>query len=1052
MVDVTDLQPSAAPLGPRQRLVLARSSDHAAGPLLVVGGPGTGKTATLVEVVAQLVGSGRQLSEVLVLAPTRPLAQKLRNRVMQRIGGAQVAPRVMTAHAFAHAVVRGNQGADDREWSLLTAPEQEFRLREMLAGHDTSGWPVDVRNAATTRSFAGEVRAATARVRQLGLDPTDIQVLADASGRQEWRVLGEFMAEYLDVVDATASMDYAELVHRARLVMTEPEAAARVVAGTPFVLVDDFTELDLSQVQLLADLVTAGARIIAFADPTTSVFGFRGAAALPLRQFEAVFSGAGALAERISLVQDHQRASAITTACAKVAARLPRNDEVPLPQPAQGAEEGSVEVMVLDSPGAEIDQVVEVLRLAHLRDGVAWQDMAVITRSHRGGLLALARALTSAGVPVQMAGNDVALREAAAVRPLLLALQVVLALDGGGQASPDDALALLRSPLGGLDSLETRRLGRQLRLLHPGEAASSAEWFARMLADPSLAATVEGGPARRATELSQRLSQAVREMAGGADASRVLWGLWSGSAWATRLQQEALGGGEPAAAANRDIDAVRALFDLAGRDTGITGARAIRMVLEEIEGHEIPSDTAREADISNRGVQLLTAHRAKGLRWPLVVVTQVQEGTWPATRRRGSILEIDRLTRHGLAEPEPFSHLIDAERRSFLLACSRATRRLVVTAAQGHEGEGDQRSRFLAELGVEPEVRHGRPTAPVTLPMMVAQLRLTATDPLASPALRRAAATRLARMAAMEDSRGRPLARGADPAGWWAMDDFTRAPGPVVEPDAPVELHGSELAGLIECPRRWFLARKARGEAGRSTASSVGSVIHTLVEHAATEDLDAEALHGHLDQIWDLLRFDASWMSASEKVQAELALERYLVWADQNGRTLLGTEVPFTVELVIDDEHIRLRGSVDRLEQDSQGRLHVVDFKTGRSRPTKAKAAADPQLGLYQVAILCGGFDEVAPGVREVGGAELLYLREAKAEFPDRFTQPSLSTTMTLPDQELRVGPTWMHDVLADAAHIVRAERFHAQSNPGCDFCAFRSGCPVQAAEPTTGR
>lgn len=1075
--DPSSQQPTtgAAGLTPAHRQVVAAAVDETAGPVLVVGGPGTGKTHTLVECAAAALSGGLTGPEVLLLTTTRPLAQRLRNDLMRRIGGAQVAPRVMTAHALSHGIVSDFPLPEEPQWNLLTAPEQEFRLRELLSRHDTSHWPEDLRRAAGTRAFASEVRAAVARVRQLGLDPEDVSELGRVAGRPEWDVLGAFMGEYLDVVDATFEMDYAELVHRARLRLLDPDILAAVVRATPLVLVDDLTELDPSQVQLLADLVAGGSRLVAFADPSTSVYTFRGAGGLALNRFGDIF-GSRAPVSRVDLQVDLDRGRHLTGALAALAARLPRNDGQAIPVAAGDALPGQVQVRILDSPGAEIDHIVDQVRAAHLEQGWAWHEIAVITRSHRGGLLPIARALTAAGVPVQLAGTDIALGEAPAVRPLLVALRAVIAdrvpaqgpgpelreagvpeaevLDPGAvvtATSPEDAVALLRSPLGGLDSLEVRRLGRQLRAAHPDQPLSSGQWFARALDDGMLLADLPGEPARKALELSQRLARAQQVLDDAGDASAVLWALWNGTQWAARAERDALSGGDASPAANRDLDTVRALFDLAARDTQLVGARSVRQLLEELVTHQIPADTARESDLARRGVELLTAHRSKGRRWPVVVVAQVQEGIWPATRRKGTILDVSRLTPQGVAELEPYSRLIDAERRSFLLACSRATHRLWVSAAQGHEGEGDQASRFLSELGVPVDIVHGRPQRALTMPAMVARLRRAVLDPECSPGMREAAATRLARLAALRDRRGRPVVRGADPTSWWGIHDYTEAAAPVVAPEDPVKLSASDLATLQDCPRLWFLSRRAQAEAGRGAAASMGSVIHALVGHAHSDDLDPEQLQEHLGEVWDQIPFEAAWLSASERAVAEEALTRYVKWAEQRGSTLLGTEVPFSTHVQVGEERIHLKGTVDRLELDGQGRLRVVDFKTSRSKPTKAAAASDVQLGLYQLAATAGAFDQLAPGVTEVGGAELVYLRLGK-DFPEVMHQAPISEEPWPGGQTESEAPSFIHEAVAQAADTIRAERFDAQPCTRCQFCPFRVSCPTLATNPTVAR
>lgn len=93
-----------------------------AGTVLVMGGPGTGRTSVCLEIAARHVAFGGRLSEVLVLAQTRPSAQALRTALVRRLGGAHLDPQVMTVHALARRIVASPSKR------LLTAPEQEFRM------------------------------------------------------------------------------------------------------------------------------------------------------------------------------------------------------------------------------------------------------------------------------------------------------------------------------------------------------------------------------------------------------------------------------------------------------------------------------------------------------------------------------------------------------------------------------------------------------------------------------------------------------------------------------------------------------------------------------------------------------------------------------------------------------------------------------------------------------------------------------------------------------------------------------------------------------------
>jgi ATP-dependent exoDNAse (exonuclease V) beta subunit len=813
-------------------------------------------------------------------------------------------------------------------------------------------------------------------------------------------------------------------------------------------------------------------------DPDQSIYAFRGAEARGILDFPDLFrTSSGQPAPVLALGTTRRFGSTLLAASRCVADRLGMPRALPAdvfrtfrhPNPAPALPKGRVQVFTCISQGAEAEYIAEILRAAHLRDGLAWSEMAVLVRSGRQTIPTLSRALTAAGVPVEVAGDEIPLSQEPAVRPLLLALQVAAR---GRAVQPDEAQALLTSPLVGLDSMGLRRLGRGLRRAERDELAGSAlprpssELLAQALRHPDLLDDCPRSPEVDAARgLADVLAACEKLIRTGGTAEEVLWRLWSDTPWLARLRAEAAFGGDTGRRANRDLDAVCALFDIAARSEEVSGLRGVTGFLAEVEGQQIPADTLRESEVRGNAVRVLTAHRAKGLEWELVVVAGVQEGVWPDIRRRGSLLEPDRLSRSGVAEAVPTAVRIAEERRLFYVACTRARARLVVTAVAGTEGEGDQPSRFLTELGAPVRTLAGRPRRPLSLPALVGELRSVSVDPETPPSLREQAAIRLARLADAVDEHGRPLVPAANPDRWWGMRPLSEAPQPVVPPGAPVQLSGSQLASLLSCPRQWFLSRQAQGESTRGAAASFGSVIHVLAEHGARADADPDALSDHLESVWDQLDFDANWLSAVERVEAESALERFVAWQEARPeRELLGTEVRFSCDLEVDGERVHLTGSADRVERDSDGRIRIVDFKTSKSAPAAADVAVQDQLGVYQLAVQAGAFEHVAGPDARPGGAELVYLRlpDGSTSYPKVFHQPSLDDVPfplsalgieleeDAPDdasaaaQAAPRDPSWVHRRLATAAQVVRGEEFDARLNTGCRYCPFRGSCPAQ--------
>ncbi len=1132
--------------------------DHTGGPLLVLAGPGTGKTTTLVEAVTARVEAGTDPARILILTFSRKAAVELRDRAALRLGGAR-APQATTFHSFCYGLVRAHQDTDlfADPLRLLSGPEQDVMVRTLLEGQRrirSIRWPDDLRAALTTRGFADEVRAVLARARELGLGPQALSSFADRIGRPDWKAAAAFLSEYLDVLDMQGTLDYAELLHRAVLLA---ERTPSLASAYDAIFVDEYQDTDASQLRLLRALTGPGGTLVAFGDPDQSIYAFRGADINNILDFESAFPGARVRA----LTVGRRSGAALLAATRLLTTRMP----VPrLPSEAVRAhrnlapvrEGGRVEVLTYPTAGAELDNIADILRRAHLEDGVPWQDMAVLVRAGGRTLPAMRRALIAAGVPTETDASDTPLRHEPAVAPLLTALRLTAteaeptpnrtpAADpaeaaaraeaapdttepaperspdapagdpaepgpGGspddtagdpaesgrersseGGAGPDDqagpdsapgpravpaggpdqaaepgpgrspgdfadpaggvtveaALTLLASPLGGMDAADLRRLGRALRDEERAAGvkvpAPSDVLLARALAEPERLTAHDPAYARGAQRLGLLLRKARELLQGGGTAEEALWVLWDGTPWPQRLERSARRGGAAGRNADRDLDAVCALFDTAARAEERTGGRGALNFLEQLEAEDIAADTLTARATRSDAVRLMTAHRSKGLEWSLVVVAGVQEGLWPDLRRRGSLLEADRIGRDGLAEPLTPGALLAEERRLFYVAATRARDRLVVTAVKAPADDGDQPSRFLTELGVPPRDVTGRPRRPLAVAALVAELRATTVDPDASPALRDAAARRLARLAALTDDEDRPLVPAAHPQRWWGLYEPTRSSVPLRDRDRPVALSGSALEQLANtCSLQWFLGREVKADTPSTAAQGFGNVVHVLADEVASgrTPADLAVLMERLDSVWDALAFDAPWKSRQEKDNARAALERFLRWhtTDRGGRAAVATEHEFDVTLEAGDVAVRIRGSMDRVESDPQGRAYVVDFKTGKSAPTRDEVARHPQLAVYQLAVREGAVDEVFDGLRPApGGAELVQLRQGAPVREGGETVPKVQAQQPLDGE-------WVGDLLATAAGRVLDERFAPAAGRHCDHCSFRSSCSAR--------
>ncbi|GAA2972333.1 Superfamily I DNA or RNA helicase [Actinokineospora diospyrosa] len=1004
----------------------------------VLGGPGSGKTTLLAELAAdRILRGGVDPEQLLVLTASRRAAADLRGRITALLTD-QGAPRtvreplVRTVHSYAFAVLRIqamlHEGPGPR---LLSGPEQDAVIRELLAGDIEMGakhWPERLQPALAVPGFAEELRDLILRASERGLGPEDLIELGEREGRDEWVAAGRFGRQYEQVTlligsadsgiahTTAPALDAAELVASAQLAFDTDNALLTAERErVRYLLVDDAQHLDPLQYALLRTLGGAAKEFVVAGDPDQAIFSFRGADPALLRDADP---GGGT----VVLGSGHRMAPAVRKAVSHLAARLPgavrRVDK--------GSDNGgTVTVRLHPSAAAEASWVANQLRRAHLIDGVPWADMAVLVRSATRSVPVLHRALAAAGVPVAAPGDELPLSQQPAVRPLLALLRcaaVPSVLD------PEYAEVLLASQLGGADPLALRRLRRGLRRLEltSGGDKSSDELLVEVINDDdrlSALADTEAGPVRRVAGLIALARKGIEE---GIGLEQILWDVWQASGLEARWVGVASRGGPVGAQADRDLDAIVALFHTAQRYAERLPGSGITGFVDHIVSQRIAGDTLAPSAPKGDAVAVLTAHAAAGREWTVVAVPGVQEGAWPDLRLRGSLLGVERLVDvlAGVGEDaSATAPLLAEERRLLLVAASRARSKLLVSAVRGEE---EQPSRFLAELA-------GADTADTDMPVpmaeqeralvladLVGELRQVVCDGAADPDRRSQAARQLARLA----EAGVP---GANPDSWYGLPELTTAV-PLRDADQPVRVSPSTVEILAKCPLRWMVERHG-GQDPAELAAVTGTLVHALAQAAASGVPRAE-LMAELEKAWHSVDAGAPWFSRREQQRVRAMVDTFLSWmgSTRSELTQVAVEREVTVEL---PDKITVSGRVDRLEVDADGRPVIVDIKTGKSPVSANDAQQHPQLAVYQLAVAYGAFTDVGT---EPGGARLLYVSKPnkKSGATERVQTPVQGES----------AEHWLKIVREAAASTVGPE-YTAYENPDCPRCPVRTACPL---------
>jgi len=1042
--------------------------------VLVLGAPGTGKTTVVVETALAAVASGVPAARVLVLTATRRAASDLRDQLAERLVTER--PVVRSPAALAYAVLRAQAAQDGQPPPVLVSgPEQDLALAELLAGHACGDgqdprWPAHIDPGTLgLAAFRSELRDLLMRAAERGLDPQALAALGRRHHRPEWVAAAQVYAEYLatwalraTTVDVGARLDPAVVVDEAVTALATWEHGAPR-PGWDLVVVDDYQEATVATARLAQVLAADGARIVMAADPDTAVQTFRGAQPSLVARAQAVGRAPGELgATRVVLGTAWRQTPVLRALTRAVTDRIgtvgvaEHRGAVARPGVDAGASSlaGPAQVgqlphvAVLPSAAQETAYVVHRLRTAHLDRQVAWDQMAVVTRTG-ARVAALRRALGAAGVPTTVLGSDVALREEPACRPLLDALALVC----GAPVDLVLASSLLVGPLGGLDALGLRRVRRALRASEVSAAAaegrtqvrSSEELLVELVACPAQVPLVPA-PLGQAVERLGRVLTAGREAAAapGADARTVLWALWDASGLAQTWRALAIAGGAAGERADRDLDAVLALFAAADSFADrVPLARPVAFV-DWVRAQDLPADSLAARGATS-GVAVLTPAGAAGRQWAEVVVVGVQDGVWPDLRLRDSLLGAQELvdivagrvaTRpvarraSGAPAADPGARAAEQaaqaraavladELRAFAVACSRASDRLLVTAVADQDTAPSVFLDLVSPPADGPDDRCTTAPAPHDLRGVVAQMRTRLETACARGDTDLAAARLLARLAAA----GVP---GAHPAQWQGLRPAS-CDTPLWGDDELVPLSPSRLDAAHRCTLRWAL-ESAGGRAPDTSHTDLGTLVHQV---AAAHPTGTKAeLRDALADTWGTLGRAPGWAATYDRRRAEAMVDRLAAYFAARPAPL-SVEQSFSVRT----GRARLYGQVDRLEMGARpGTVVVADLKTGSTVRTIDESRHDAQLGAYQLAVDAGAFDGTVP----MGSAASLTSAGARLVYVSAGAKATVRTQPPLGDD------TWARDLVDDVAATVASATFTATANDTCRSCPVPTACPVR--------
>lgn len=968
-----------------QRAVLALEAGESA---RVLGAAGSGKTATLIEFVADRVENKQfHPDEILVLSPVRTAANILRLALAERLHVATNGPLARTpmslafSLAYEGALVRGVEPPN-----LLTGNEQDAILSSILELDDrVTVWPeelgFEVRQSGTFRT---ELRDLYSRCLDLGWSSTELEAAGHSRGIPAWVAAALFWRNEYEPALADMRVnhfDIATLLSQATAALSDPAIMRR----TRLVVVDDAQELTRGSANLVRAFAERGLPVVVFGNPDVSATTFRGADPTILGAQSRIAAGTRPLVLTTIYRQGGLAYTLAELATNRIGAATAGQQRSA--KPGVSAPATDLTIIERSTSVGQISAIARALREHHIYSELPFSRMAVVVRSG-GEVSEVARILAVNEVPTRTSVAGRSLREHGIVRDLIRIINVAL---GRIDLTPTVAADILLSPVCGLTIIQVRRMRQALR--HDELAIDGVRTGAQLLQRAMQGEVPVDHITMSAASKLAAVAKLLAELRSQSDATieELLWQVWSWSKLAKTWGLEAQETGVVADEANRNLDAVLALFTAAKRFVEREPHAPAANFITELMSSDVPEDSLTAVAASD-SVLVCTPATVIGTECDVVVLASVQEGRWPNLRPRGSLLHAPLLD-HAPVKGEVVDErkqVLDDELRMFTLAITRATKHVILAATAGNDDAPSPFVRLAQSINdVVTSKKDAPENYPLTLRGLVGHLRRLLTAELTHNPTGSEKAREYARGLA---KLAQANVAGASPSSWYGLSGpSTRDKVVIAEPangSAPekVFVSPSSLEKWEKNQLGWFIDSTVSFQG--SSATGIGTLIHEVFEKSFYEpdmSLDPADLWKQIEPRWPELAIEPEWVSDREQARAKDMLEAlsgYLIDARDARRTPVGVEMKFTLPL---GEHGALKGSIDRIEQSSDGLFEIIDLKTGKSMVSAKDAPKHIQLACYQYAVQAGALTETLGAEAQLSGAKLLFLVNTTVQ-PEKYT------------------------------------------------------------------
>lgn len=957
--------------------------EYTKGPLLIIAGAGTGKTHVVVGKIVHLIKKGlAKPEEILALTFTEKAAFEMEERVDKALPYGYFRMWISTFHAFADQILKdeGTAIGINPGFRLMTDAEAVIFLRKNLFLFRLKYF----RPLGNPNKFIEALLQHFSRLKDEDINPQDYAKWVKKIKKNKkytdeelarFEELSEAYAKYQQIKIKESLMDFSDLVYYLlEIFRNRKNILMKYQQQFKYVLVDEFQDTNIAQYELVKLLKPSSLRpnLTVVGDDSQAIYKFRGASISNILSFMKDYRAS----KSITLTQNFRSNQTILDASYTL---IKHNDPDSLEAKlgisknlTSSGEDLKEAVKFYLAPAVEDEAQYVASQIIKLKKDYRFSDFAILVRANNHAD-AFSRALARSSIPYQFLGPGMLFKQPE-VKDLIAYLKVlydlndsvsfyrVLIMDIFEMDKKDMSLLLSfsrRTNLSLLQSVETY-LSFTNNALYKKEYEIYKKYIPLLTDQTKIMLNKIYGMVIR------HLALIHKETAG-----QILYYLLDESKYLNKLAQYKSEKEEKIALnISKFFNKLKA-FESSHEDASVFAT--VDYLDMSMELGESP--LASKTDISSYdAVNILTVHSAKGLEFPVIFLVNLTSGRFPTYQKKETIALPQELIKETL--PSGDYHLQE-ERRLFYVGLTRTKDRAFLSSSQLYgEGKKERKiSLFVFEtLGI--------------------------------------------------DEINKQILIRKEQNSQLSIFDFKKPAEIITSQTIPINTFSfSQIETYEMCPLQYKYQYILKIPTSSPSAASFGDTIHRTLQQFYREYLSDKNINkGRLIDIFKSSWIPIGYASAQHeqrmKKEGEQMLTGFFDTFHNQQIKIIDLEKIFKIKI---DEEIFVTGKIDRVDENKDGKVEIIDYKTGK-KPDKDKLEKSLQLSIYALAATDKGLYKKK-------------LNEVNLTF--YYLSDLSKTTINRNSQDL----TNVKETIIKSAAEIRKAEFPPNVGPWCDFCAFRMIC-----------